>query len=57
MGYLNEGRVWHKLGITFAKFVAEKEKKIPVSPEITEYYRELKDILDENLHLFPDSTA
>lgn len=53
MDYLNEGRIWHKLGITFSKFVAEKEKKIPVSPEITEYYYQLRDILDQKLHLFP----
>ena len=53
MDYLNEGRIWHKLGITFAKFVGEKEKKIQVSPEITDYYHQLRDILEQNLHLFP----
>lgn len=53
MDYLNEGRIWHKLGITFAKFTEEKEKKIPTSPEIAEYYHELYSILEKNLHLFP----
>jgi putative hydrolase of HD superfamily len=55
MDYLNEGRIWHKLNITFAKFIAEKEKKIPVSPEVYEYYQQLREILEENLHLFPAS--
>ncbi len=53
MDYLNEGRIWRKLNITFAKFIAEKEKKIPVSPEIYDYYQQLLAILKENLHLFP----
>ena len=53
MDYLNEGRIWHKLNITFAKFIAEKEKKIPISPEVYDYYQQLRDILEENLHLFP----
>ncbi len=53
MDYLNEGRVWHRLNITFSKFVAEKEKKVLVSPEIYEYYKELREILDDKLHLFP----
>ncbi|HUD05788.1 MAG TPA: HD domain-containing protein [Candidatus Saccharimonadales bacterium] len=55
MDYLNEGRNWRRLGITFAKFIEEKEKKIPRSPEITEYYHELCSILEINLHLFPQS--
>jgi putative hydrolase of HD superfamily len=57
MEYLNEGRVWHKLGITFAKFVAEKEKKIPISPDVYDYYQELREILEGNLHLFPGNAS
>jgi putative hydrolase of HD superfamily len=53
MDYINEGRIWHKLDITFAKFIAEKEKKIPVSPEVYDYYQQLRTILEDNLHLFP----
>jgi putative hydrolases of HD superfamily len=53
MDYTNEGRNWRKLGITFDKFIEEKEKKIPRSPEITEYYHELRNILEKKLHLFP----
>jgi putative hydrolase of HD superfamily len=53
MDYLNEGRIWHKLNITFDKFVAEKEKKMPVSPEVYDYYQQLRTILEEKLHLFP----
>ena len=55
MGYLNEGRIWHKLNITFAKFITEKEKKIPISPDIYDYYQQLRTILEENLHLFPNN--
>jgi putative hydrolase of HD superfamily len=53
MDYLSEGRAWHKLGITFDKWVAAKDKAILISPEVAEYYYQLKDILVKNPHFFP----
>jgi putative hydrolase of HD superfamily len=53
MDYLSEGRAWHTLGITFDKWVATKDKAILISPEVTEYYHQLKDILVKNPQLFP----
>jgi putative hydrolase of HD superfamily len=53
MDYLNEGRIWRRLNITFSKFVAEKEKKMPVSPEVYKYYQQLRQILENKPHLFP----
>jgi putative hydrolases of HD superfamily len=53
MDYLSEGRAWHKLDITFDKWVATKDKAILISPEVAEYYQQLKDILVKNPHLFP----
>jgi putative hydrolase of HD superfamily len=53
MDYLSEGGAWHKLGITFDKWVTTKDEAILISPEVAEYYQQLKDILVKNLHLFP----
>jgi len=50
--YLCEGRSWHKLGITFDKFIKIKDTKVPSSPEIAEYYYQLRDILVKNPQLF-----
>ena len=52
MDYLSDGRSWHKLGITFDKFIEVKDKKVPTSPEIAEYYYQLREILVENPQLF-----
>ena len=52
LNYLNQGRTWQYEGITFEKFLAEKEAKIPVSPEIDHYYRELLEILRDHLEFF-----
>lgn len=53
MDYLNEGRPWHKFGITFEKFLSVKEAKMAISPEVNEYYQQLKGILANNPQLFP----
>jgi putative hydrolase of HD superfamily len=55
MDYLNKDQAWHKLGITFEKWVNAKDKAIFVSPEVTGYYEQLKDILTKSPHLFPNS--
>jgi putative hydrolase of HD superfamily len=52
LNYLNQGRSWQHHGVTFEKFVAEKEAKIPISPEIYAYYKELLAILQEHLDFF-----
>jgi putative hydrolase of HD superfamily len=53
MDYLSEGRSWHKLGITFDKLMTVKDAKMAISPEIAEYYQQLKEILIKNPQLFP----
>jgi putative hydrolases of HD superfamily len=53
MDYLCEGRSWHKLGITFEKFLAVKDGKMSISPEVAGYYYQLKEILVQEPHLFP----
>jgi 5'-deoxynucleotidase YfbR-like HD superfamily hydrolase len=52
MDYLTEGRSWHKLGITFEKLMAIKDKDL-VTSEVGEYYGQLKEILLKNPQLFP----
>lgn len=53
MDYLTEGRSWHKLGITFEKLMAIKDKDL-VTSEVGEYYGQLKEILLKNPQLFPE---
>jgi len=53
INYLSAGRVWHEHNITFETFRAEKESKIPISPEINEYYHQLLVLLQKNPDLFP----
>lgn len=53
MDYLNDGRPWHQFAITFDKFLQVKESKMAISPEIYEYYTQLKDVLADSPHLFP----
>jgi putative hydrolase of HD superfamily len=52
MDYMNEGRGWRHNGITFPMFVEEKNKKIPISPDINAYCQELIAILESQQHLF-----
>lgn len=55
MGYLNDGRGWRKNGVTFTRFLAEKEKKITaISDEINEYYLQLRTILEQEPNLFAE---
>lgn len=51
--YLNEGRGWHHHNITFAMFCEEKNRKIPLSPEVNQYCRALIKILETQQYLFP----
>ncbi len=45
LNMLNGGRSWRKHDVTFEQFVAEKEKKVPISPEIYAYYEQLRDMI------------
>jgi len=53
MDYLCEGKTWHKLGITFEKFLKVKGEELAASPDLAEYYFQLKEILVKNPQLFP----
>lgn len=53
LNYLSEGYVWKKHGITFTKFLNEKTEKIVVSPEISDYYEQLVELLKDLPHFFP----
>lgn len=60
MDYLNEGRGWRELGITAQMFRKEKDKKVPVSPEINHYMDQLHVVLSTQQHLFasgPENTG
>lgn len=52
LNMLSDGKTWHKHGVTFEQFVAEKEKKVPVSPEMYAYYTQLHDLLLTQPHFF-----
>lgn len=52
LNYLNEGKAWRKNSVTFEQFVAEKEAKVPLSPEIYVYYKQLLALLEEHLDFF-----
>lgn len=52
LNMLSGGKTWHKHGVTFEQFVAEKEKKVPISPEIYDYYKQLHDLLIAQPHFF-----
>lgn len=45
LNILNGGSSWREHGVTFEQFVAEKEAKVPISPDIYAYYRQIYDIL------------
>jgi len=55
LNMLSDGKTWHQHGVTFEQFVAEKEKKIPVSPEVYDYYKQLHDLLHAQPHFFAPS--
>ncbi|HSX05239.1 MAG TPA: HD domain-containing protein [Candidatus Saccharimonadales bacterium] len=55
--YINEGRGWRHLKITAKMFRAEKDRKVPISPEINEYMDQLHDVLAMQLHLFAPEEA
>jgi hypothetical protein len=52
LDYLNQGVGWRKLGITQAMFRAEKDKKVPISPQANEYMDQLHEALEPYAHLF-----
>lgn len=53
LNYLTDGYVWKAHHITFEQFRHEKETKIPVSPEVYEYYEQLRALLEQRPDLFP----
>lgn len=53
VNFLDGGRVWQNHNITLQKLREEKEKKIPVTSEIFNYYQQLLEIFEQNLELFP----
>lgn len=57
LNILNGGKVWQKYGVTFEDFVAEKEKKVPVSPEVYTYYTQLRDLLIKQPYLFAQAKS
>lgn len=57
LDYINEGRGWREFGITAAMFRREKDKKVPVSPEINDYMEQLHALLAPQLHLFAPEAA
>jgi putative hydrolases of HD superfamily len=52
LDYMNEGLGWRDRGITFQMFCDEKNKKVPISPDINEYCQTLIAILTTQQHLF-----
>lgn len=52
LNMLSDGRAWLEHGVTFTHFEDEKEKKVPVSPDIYAYYKKLHDLLLDQPHLF-----
>jgi putative hydrolase of HD superfamily len=57
MNYLGDGHVWKEHGISLGMVMAEKNKKIPVSPEINDYLAQLFELLKANPQLFPQKRA
>lgn len=53
VNFLDGGRVWQEHGITIEKLNLEKMGKIPVSPDILKYYKQLYKIFQQNPRLFP----
>ena len=52
--YLDNGRSWHKKGISLVDLLAYKGEKVKVSPVIEKYWKELLEILERNKSsLFP----
>lgn len=57
LNYLNKGDIWRRHNITIEQFMSEKEAKVPVSPEIYRYYRQLLALLREHPDYFPKSST
>ncbi len=53
MNFLGDGHVWKEHDISLDAVLAEKNKKIPVSPEVKEYLNQLIVLLKNNPQLFP----
>jgi putative hydrolase of HD superfamily len=51
--YLGEGHTWHKEGITHDQLHTAKLPKVSASPEVTEYYNQLHDLLLQHPRYFP----
>jgi putative hydrolases of HD superfamily len=51
--YLDEGRTWHKNGVTLQMIRDYKTSKIAESPEVEPYFRELVAVLEAQPSLFP----
>lgn len=52
MNILSKGVVWQQHGVTMQKFIAEKERKIPKSSPVYQYYQELLEMLQETPEYF-----
>ena len=52
LNMLSGGKAWLEHDVTFEHFEAEKEKKVPVSPDIYAYYQQLHDLLIAQPQLF-----
>lgn len=55
LNMLSDGKTWHEHGVTFEQFEVEKEKKVPISPEVYAYYTQLHDLLLAQPQLFAPS--
>lgn len=55
--YLDQGRTWQKDGISFDVLETHKSKPISLSPEVKVFYDQLLVILEENKHMFSNSSA
>lgn len=55
MDYLTDGLAWHKLGLTQDRYLAMKDGKMAISPEVDQYYQQLRELLVQNPSLFPDA--
>lgn len=55
--YLDNGRLWHKRGVTFEQMAAVKVGKVSAHPEVQKYYDMLAEILKKDeQRLFPSET-
>jgi hypothetical protein len=52
LNYIGGGIAWREHGITFEKFQAEKERKIPKDSPMYAYYEAIRDLLREHPEMF-----